>query len=228
MLPIAEQLKDYCDCMEIDENFERDVNQLITLVSSLTCWTNKPCETFLSSEREQYFPLEVNPCCGCDYLTMKKELFYEQVKTDSFSVFLIMRDGIKEYEVEIEPEDFYYIQRNNHIKIDLRKYLNQNPCSCEVAEGIIVRYTAGFEEIPNCLLPVFCDMLQYVIAMNKCECPCTTCETDDAEVVVEGDNSEPQASISITVRNYINNAYGTQLGLISLCGKEFHWYGYVI
>ena len=46
-----EQLSEYCDCMEDVQ--ERDVIELINLISTYTCWTQVPCETFLLSERRE-------------------------------------------------------------------------------------------------------------------------------------------------------------------------------
>ena len=45
---IIEQLKEFCDCFPCDEDnkLEKTVKEAIHLISLLTCWTQRPCETF--------------------------------------------------------------------------------------------------------------------------------------------------------------------------------------
>ena len=54
-MTVIEQLSEYCDCLT--EVNEKDVDELIHLISVYTCWTGKVCDTFLSAERKEVINL---------------------------------------------------------------------------------------------------------------------------------------------------------------------------
>jgi len=233
---IIEQLKDYCSCIK-DDDFENDkaeknIGELINLISTITCWANHPCETFLSSQREEDFTVDDLKKCGCDANIIRKQLFYPMIDPTSIHVYVVKRDGIQFTKEELSlGTDFNYNPYDGLLYIDLSSIGLVGPCNCgcEEIQKIVVDYVAGYEQIPECLLPVFCDFLQFVISMNKCECGCSTCESEDAgDVLISEENSEAQITISVYVREHIAKAYADQLGIISVCESKQVWLGAVV
>lgn len=196
---------------------------MVDLISTITCWKNSTCETFLSSDREEVFDINAVMNCLCDSGLMIVELYYEQVKEETITVVLQKRTGIKFEEIVLTSEDFTYNERENKLYIDLSDYGIDNACSCEKLHKIIVQYTAGYEVLPRCLLPIFCDYLKYVIEMNRCQCNCTNCESDDED----NDITEP-TNFEEYIQNSLFIAYKRQLETISLCGKTRTFVGVVV
>ncbi len=224
---IYEQLKNYCDCLKTSDvnadNFNQNINQLIDLISTLTCWKSKPCETLLSSDRQEVFDINAVKSCWCDNGLMIVDLYYKEVKEETIKVTVQIRNGVQFEDLEIDTSDYSFNVYENKLYIDLSKYNINDFCSCEKVHKVIVEYTAGFELLPECLLPIFCDYLQYVIEYNRCDCNCDTCEDDTT-------NEEPQEPD--TIEEYIQNsifiAYKRQLETISLCGRNNWFVGMVV
>lgn len=235
MKAVIEQLKDKCDCLKKTDisayKFEQNVKQLIHLISILTCWKRGAkenyCETFLLSERKEVFNFKKVQSCGCcDSNLATLALYYDLVQPKSIKVSLRVRSGIKFSEVNIDSNDISFDDIENVLYIDLSNYKDvTSNCNCDVLQKIIVTYDAGFEEIPDCLIPVFCDYLSYVIDMNRCECGCDSCDDDKGDVnlddIVNMDSNAEQLNTYVTVRNHIISAYAKQLAMMSLCGRDY-------
>ena len=224
---IYEQLQTSCDCIKLsdknDENFKQNVNQLIDLISIMTCWKNSPCENFLSSDREEVMDVDVINSCWCDGGLMVVPLYYREIKEDTIQVFVQIRNGVKFEEIELSEDDFSFNPYENKLYIDLSEYDTESVCNCEKVHKLIVRYTAGFELLPNCLLPVFCDFLSYVVKMNQCDCNCNTCEDD-----TENDEPVDPDTIEEYIQRTLFIAYARQLETISLCGNHKWFVGLVV
>lgn len=227
---IIEQIKENCDCLsekDIESGLvDKSISQLIQLISTLTCWTNRDstCATFLSSDRQELFDINAIQQCGhCDHGLMDVELFYLPIVPESIKVKVLTRTGIK-FEEHILDESLYsFNPYESVLYIDLKDFIFCNPCNCDVVEKVIVDYVAGYEELPECLLPIFCDLLSYLIEMNRCECAksCDPCTLEPIEeVTLTGYESDEQKTTYDFIRNTITNAYARQLELMSLCGRR--------
>lgn len=233
---IVEQLKDYCSCIKDsdlqEDKLNKNVGELIDLISTITCWRNHPCETFLSSQREEVFDIEKIKNCGCDAGIVRFPLFYPMIEPTTIEVSIITRDRITftTHKLEVD-KDFTYNPYESIVYVDLSNLDFKNECNCKCSEisKVVINYVAGYEQIPDCLLPVFCDFLQFIIAMNRCECGCSTCsETDGSDVLISEENSDAQISISMYVREHITKAYAEQLGILSVCNSKNIWAGAVV
>lgn len=239
MSEIVQQLKDFCDCFddkELEEEFlEKNVTELIFLISLLTCWTQKPCETFLNSEREEIFTVEDIARCGCQKGIIEVVPFYdnythELINPETLRVRVIKTLGIEDIEEELDVSKFAYSKRYGVIRIDLSDYLNsQCICSCDNLKSVVVTYDAGYQEIPECLLELFCNLLHVVTDKNNCTCAsCQTCKqgsVDDASIVFDDEVSK---DLDVYVTRLIESGYQKQLGLMSICKRSCGFLGEVI
>ena len=226
MTPIIEQLKEYCNCIDDikdDDKLERNVNELIHLISLMTCWTQEPCETFLNSERKEVVDVEpFNPCC-CDGGIIEFKPFYHPFNPLTFKVYLVRQEGIEETSTELT--DFAYSDTFGVLRINLREAIKNFGCGCPNAYRLVITYDAGYELIPDCLLQLFCDLLHVIYDKNNCSCEtCQSCKAGDNDVVVEfseGDKVSPK--LETYLNTLVKNAYQKQLGLISICKALKPW-----
>lgn len=227
---IIEQLKNNCDCISENEwsntKLEQNISEFLDLISTMTCWKTKACETLLMSERVEVFDIEdLKYECGvCDSGLVTKTLYFDLIQEESINVKILIRNGIKFEEIELSKDLYSYISYDNILYVDLSDYIFDDECTCEKIVKLIVTYDAGYETLPECLFPVLCDFLDYVFDMNKCTCgACSTCETDSTQdvVIVEGETDNTEfISVKLQIRNLITSNYMRQLEFISLCGNS--------
>lgn len=214
---IYDQLKEQCDCIK-DGITESDIDELVGLISMLTCWTQKPCETFLNGDREQVIPL---PECLCDCDVFEFEPFYTPFDPESFEFTLVEQTGIEETLTPITNYKYSEVDRKFKMVLPIPDCKCKPDCGCPTKYKLIVRYVAGYEDIPECLIPVFCEALQYILDRKKCDCSeCQECTNKYDEAT---DMNYASGSITGQLKIYfvqtLANQYRRQLSLISLCGK---------
>lgn len=234
---IIEQLKGFCDCINemSEEEWERNVSELIQLISNMTCWNTgeQPCETFLSSERVEKIPVSCIDKCRCNGTFVDIVPYFTPFSPETLELYLVKIVGIQEEVVNIQKDDFAFLPSLGIIRIDLRNYMSCPPCGCPPDWMLQMEYIAGYNELPDCLLQLFCDLLHVVQMKNKCDCAtCKKCTgyPEEAEIVFEeGDVVSPQLQAYWNI--LIENGYKDTLGSISLCGRgqstECGW-GFVV
>ncbi len=228
---LYDQIQGYCSCMgEINEcEVEKYLSQLVDYVSAMTCWKRKTCETFLSSEREEVFSPSYVKDCGCDHGMTVIPFYYTHVFEPTIEVTIQLRDGVHFCEVLVEPDDYSFDVYENELYINLSKYLGLvgGQCDCTKMHRVIVRYIAGYDRIPDCILPIFCDLMNYIVELNSCDCDrCTECESGSEEQEIPDD--ENQQLIHSWIQQAVTTVYINQLGLMSLCGKKHGFLGVVV
>lgn len=226
-MTIYEQLSEQCDCIKPFR--EKDVDELIHLISAYTCWTNTLCETFLLGDRKEVLDL---PDCvdECEVFTFTP--FYHPFDADSFEFTLVEQTGIEETTTTIT--DFSYSEIDDNFKMLLPipdcKCGCRPKCGCPKKYKLLVTYVAGYEELPECLVPLFCEALQYILEKNECSCDkCSTCdkkyEEDKTEILIEN-----AATLTDQLKNYFVRVmiqqYKKQLSLISLCERPNELWGF--
>lgn len=209
---IVSQITEYCDCQDIDE---KDVIEAIDIVSMFTGWANRPCETFLLGERKEV--IEIPACTPC---TWEFRPFYWPYDPESFTFTLVTQKGLEETSESVE---FVYSEVDENFRLDLP---NSCQCGCKPACGckptykLVVVYDAGYEAIPDCLLPIFCELVRLIHEKNLCcksSCACdgTTDEESAAEALAD-------------FKDIIREQYKRQLGMISLYREYPEVWGAVI
>ena len=221
---IVEQLTEYCECVEVNE---KDVDELINLISLYTCWTSKPCETFLQNDRREIVDL---PDCRkeCDVFVF--EPFYKPFDEESFTFTVIEQKGIEENTIPISA--FYSeVDGNFRMELPLHRCECGCKCDCDPTYKLVVDYVAGYEELPECVLPVFCEALQYIKEKNTCDCSeCQTCASEySQQIEIEYENG---ATLTDRLQDYflkvLTAQFSRQLSLISLCREPAKLWGFVV
>ncbi len=220
-MTILEQLTEYCDCFDVKES---DVDELINLISVYTCWTTQPCETFLTSERKEVKDI---PDCVCDCDVFVFEPYYRPFDADSFTFTLIEQDGITETATDITDYTYSVVDENFKIRLPLDKCGCRDKCGCPPKYKLLVTYIAGYDEIPECLLPIFCEALQWIKIKNTCDCSeCQPCEVEQEEGVI--DMTTLTGRLQDYFLNVLTYQYYKQLSLIGICRPYSGIWGFVV
>lgn len=215
---ITEQLSEYCEC--IGDVEEKDVKEIIDLISMYTCWTNEPCDTFLLGERREV--IDLPPCLDCEF---EFEPFYHPFDEDSFEFTVIHQSGM---ELDSKVVEYVYNPATGKFLVDVDlpscKCLPPKCTPCEDEYTLSVTYQAGYEQLPDCLLPVFCNLLDVIQAKNECdcekECGCGNGEEPDIKYAT-GD--VVTAALETDLGKALVEQYKRQLALISLCEEKSMW-----
>lgn len=225
---IIQQLSDYCPCFsdlykEHADDMDKSVDTMINVVSYATCWTNKPCETFINSEREEIHTIGKIKRCGCDAGIFCFTPFYTNITPDTIKVIAIVKDGIKEIPSDLESDKYTYNEYTDQICIDLSDYINECNCDCTKLVKVVVTYDAGFEMIPDCLLKLFCNMFAIIHAQNCSSCnngtdPNITTISEGNEIIFDDVNM--CKSIEYHLTDMITKSFVSQISLISLCSRN--------
>lgn len=212
-MTIYEQLKAYCDC--VDKVETSDIDELIDLISMYTCWTQKPCETFLMAERKEVITL---PNCMDDCGVYIYTPFYQPFSEESFTFTLVEQNGITETATSITDYAYSAVDEAFRLNLGLPDCKCQPKCGCESTYKLLVTYEAGYEELPDCLIAVFCEALKHIVEKNDCDCNCEPCERDTETGVIDG--TTLNGTLQVYFLDTLTEQYKRQLSLISLCGRR--------
>lgn len=195
-----------------------------------TCWRRLPCDTFLNSERQEVVEL---PDCfdECDIYEFSP--FYAPFDEESFAFTLVKQKGIEEELIpitEFRYSDIDGVFRLKVPEIPSCKCHGGCTCGCEPSYKLVVRYIAGYDKLPDCLLPVFCEALQWVHDKNVCDCSdCQPCNPNSIEVTEM--NYAEGATLTDRLADYfmktLTKQYIRELSLISLCDRQM-FKGFVV
>ena len=215
VLTPLEQLTEYCDCVDVES---RDVDELINLISSYTCWAQHPCETFLQAERKEVKEL---PDCVCECDVFEFEPFFAPFDKDTFKFVLVEQNGLNETATELSS--YIYSDADEKFRLELPLpscKCRPDPCGCKSKYKLVVTYVAGYELIPDCLLPLFCEALQWIIEKNKCDCEaCEGCDPNNVDKQTNLDYNSLTGRLQEHFLNVLTHQYFNQLSLISLCQR---------
>lgn len=243
---ILDQLRAYCDCVQ--DITEEEVAELINMVSMATCWQSEPCETFLPGARREVIDL---PSCADCPITFKP--FYHpfigektEIETDpetgeeiekkvpfgiqDFKFFLVKVEGIEEEVTEITDFRYHASDGMFHIIPGLPSCrCGCDPCGCPPSYKMVVEYTAGYDEIPDCLLPVFCNVLEVIRAKRDCKC-CDDCgcETEGEPNIKYASGDVVSVQLETDIGKLLVEQYKNQIGMLSLCQDLAGLWGIVV
>ncbi len=214
-MTIVEQLQEYCGCVDVEES---DVVELINAVSSATGWAVTTCETFLNGPRTEYIDID-----GCTDCPVEITPYYHPIDPETIKAQLVTISGLVETYTDI---DFAYIESKNVIRIDTGLTgcnCGNDICGCGTEYKIKLTYDAGYDEIPDCLLPVFCNLLEVIHAKNKCDCGCGCGDNENGQDVTYATGDIVTVQLETDLGKMLVADYKRELGMISLLRKRRLW-----
>lgn len=245
---LFEQVTQYCSCVE--EITEKDVDDMIGVVSLATGWMLRPCETFELSDRREV--IDLPSCMDCPY---EFTPYYFPFDPSSFSFSLIETKGT---ERTITPiSDFLYtgfysygcdcasdMQYDGTFRVDTGLpnctcQCGKTECGCPTEYKLLVEYKAGYDTLPDCLLPVMCNLLEVIHAKNSCDCSTCGCESNKATYDIEGESITAQeikyksgdvvsVFLETDLGKMLVEQYKNQLGQMSLLKYRHDVWGCVV
>lgn len=219
---IEEQLRDFCPCVKEDGAFSANVAEMINVVSLATGWMRTPCETLMSGERKEVFPVECEDC------PIEFTPYYHPFEPDSFSFYLIQTKGLEETVTEL---DFSYSEANGLFRVDLGMDCKcmAKECGCPTTYQVMAKYTAGYDLLPDCLLPVFCNLLEVIRAKNSCDCGCGCGGSENSEQNIEYASGDiVTVALETDLGKILVEQYKNQLAALSLINGEQRLWGFVV
>lgn len=235
------QLTQFCGC--VDEVTAKDVSDLIDVVSLATGWAQNPCETFEKSTRREV--IDLPSCLDCPYDFTP---YYTPFDTDSFTFTLIERKGLEETRTSLT--NFLYtgfdegeMKHDGAMRVDTGipkcNCTCDNDCGCETEYKLLVTYDAGYETLPDCMLPVLCNLLEVIHAKNSCDCggcDCSNGETvtrdADGNIITQEIKYKSGDVVSVFLETdlakMLVEQYKNQLGIISLLKRNHNIWGFVV
>lgn len=230
---IYSQLKQYCPCVE--DLTTDDVDEMVNVISLATCWQRVPCETFLKGVRREV--IDLPSCADCPVVF---EPYYHPFDVTTFKFSLVKIEGIEETVTDIT--EFKYsslssLQPTGHEDpTQTHGYFRLDPglpsckcgcnpcCGCPPEYKLLVEYEAGYEAIPECLLPVFCHVMEVIKKRRECEC-CHDCGCDNGSTDEQYPTGDVLSqALDVEISRILMQTYKNQLGMISLCrGRKYLW-----
>lgn len=218
-LTIEDQLRDFCDCLKEDNAFSANVAEMINVVSLATGWMRSPCESLLKGERKEVIDIECSDC------PIEFRPYYHPFEIESFHFYLITTKGMEETVRELP---FSFSEANSLFRVDLG--LNcacVNRCGCPETYQLMVTYVAGYDLLPDCLLPVFCNIYEVIQAKNNCDCEDCGCGGDNNEVTyATGD--VVTVALETDLGQMLVSQYKNQLAMLSLITAVNNLWGFVV
>lgn len=214
---IVTQLEEYCPC--VDSPDTEDIQEIVSIISMYTCWTNTPCETFLLGERREV--VDLPPCLDCAF---EFEPFYTPFDTESFDFVIVKQEGST---ITEEHVDAVYNRATGKFIVDTglpscNCYRKCSPCKADIK--LVVTYEAGYERLPECLLPVFCNLLEVIKAKNECDCEKDCgCNSENQQNIKYAEGDIVTVQVETELGKIILHQYMKQISLISLCVERHIW-----
>lgn len=219
-----EKLKDYCSCVEATDE---DLAEMVNLISLATGWMREPCETFLTGHRREI--IDLPSCSDCP---IEFDPYYRPFDVSSFQFSLIKVDGLSETQTEITDFQYHVSDGLFHIDAGLPscKCGCESKCDpCEVTYHLMVEYDAGYDEIPDCLTGVFCNVLEVIHAKNKCDCNDCACESNDSENnITYATGDVVTVALETDIGKVLVEQYKKQLGMISIVKVPSPLWGFAV
>lgn len=242
---ILDQLRAYCDCVE--DITEDDVAELVNVISMATCWMREPCETFLVGHRREIIDLPSCADCPIVFEPYYNPFIGEEIVMDTdsetetitektvpfgvndFKFYLVKTEGIEETVTEITDFRYHASDGKFYINAGLpRCNCGCDPCGCPPDYKLLVEYKAGYGQIPDCLLPVFCNVLTVIKAKNNCDCG-NDCGCENGEQQIKYASGDVvSVALETDIGKMLVRQYKNQLGMISLCKRCHGLWGFVV
>jgi len=232
-LTIKEQIQAHCQCLPklSDAKLQRLLDEAINYISVLTCWRRDLCSTFLHEKRVETVPIGDLVLCDCDagifsFTPFFQNAYADLIDVDSFLVEIVEIRGIEETVTILSQDKYNFITSLGDLRMQLLDFVNPREC-CPPELKARITYFSGYEQIPECLIRVFCDMIGVLEKHNSCDCgSCQECSQSpieqDAPAFYNDNNNVRQVidlerAMNIFLNNMVKNGYESNLNLMAIC-----------
>ena len=147
-----------------------------------------------------------------------------------FKFYLVKTEGIEEEVTEITDWRYHPSDGLFYVNTGLPKCKCVcNPCGCPPSYRMVVEYKAGYGEIPDCLLPVFCNVITVIQAKRECKC-CADCgcETEAEQRIKYSSGDVVSVALETEIGKMLVEQYKNQLGMMSLCRRTDGLWGFAV
>ena len=197
---LISKLKDYCKCIPAgttDETiWKGGLFQIMILFSNFLRWNDGKCNDMLSRTR-RYKKETTFDCCMNGIELPHNEI----TEITSFNIFKVTECEEIQYKV-LTPifsclTDKVRLCKDTELLsecLECTKFGDvwnccKCRCRCEPKWYVDIEYLAGYEEIPECLIPLICELYSYIQLMNnKCLDQCATSENVSYNAVLKSLN----------------------------------------
>lgn len=160
--------------------------QAIRYISHLACWTDSDNDTFLTQVRKQIYDTNAIcscsvRCCECDQNVVAIKLDYNPMPHNPFSIAHITGVYGGEILTDVISHEYlndHYNPATNTLYINRRDFPNLlldkgcPCCLCEHKLTITLEYLAGYDRIPDGILPLICPIIAKIneakVSMSSC------------------------------------------------------------
>ena len=219
------ELLNFCHCVQ--DATEEDLAELVNVVSMATGWMRSPCETFLTGQRREVIDL---PSCSDCPITF--DPYYRPYDVNSFKFYLVSVDGLEETVTEITEFQYHVSDGLFHIDTGLPSCKCQTASKCDgncpKEYRLLAEYTAGYDEIPDCLANVFCNLLEVIVAKNKCDCNDCGCDNEKEDNVKYASGDIVTVALETDLGKVLVEQYKKQLGMMSIVRRPSDIWGFAV
>ena len=220
-----EEIRCLCPCNS--DATEEDVAEMVNVISMATGWMRSPCETFLTGQRREIIDL---PSCSDCPITF--DPYYHPFDSSSFRFYLVTVDGLEETVTEITEFQYHVSDGLFHINAGLPscKCKTESKCddTCPTEYKLLAEYKAGYDEIPDCLVPVFCNVLEVITAKNKCDCNDCGCDDGKEDNVQYATGDIVTVALETDIGKVLVEQYKKQLGMMSIVRVPSPLWGFAV
>jgi len=196
---LVDQLLESCPCLPNakPDVLRRAAELTIRQISAMTCWTGTlpnhdkrgfvDCTTMEYGERMDVFDLDPIDICECPKGVRGFRLSFPLGQTidveetpdgpirkeryDIEFLYISYMNGIHRECIPIKETDYSYDHVSRRLMVDFSGYLGiLNTCGCDNNAKLEVEYYSGLNELPECVIGVFCELMQFMVELEKCDC----------------------------------------------------------
>ncbi len=241
---ILAAIKAECTCLTADDTDDvakKYIAKALRIISVLTCWGDDECSTLLLSERRDVIKVDVD-YCKCFGCVVREQPFFNKNVTVTSAKIIRVTNHVSS--APISTTDIYNADLGEFIlnldqDITFEDGSTENICRqcncCEAEYQLVIDYTAGYTEIPHCIIDLVCRIIGFIkLSANGCETAQEICFIEDkvafGSQVIEKSNSLETVKFSVPDDKILNATIKLiqhyqilELDKISACRRAGAW-----
>ena len=176
----------------------------------------------MTGDRKEVIPIECSDC------PIEFTPYYHPYNSDSFKFYLVATKDLEETVTEL---DYSYsaVSELFRVSLGLNCECLGKECGCPTTYQLMVTYEAGYDLLPDCLLPVFCNLLEVIRAKNNCDCGCgCTNGNPNEQEITYASGDIVTVALETDLGKILVEQYKNQLASFSLINYDQRLWGFVV